>query len=285
MGRAEQRADDERVRAARAAEVATRHERLVVEGAQQLQVLHANMAEMHRDIEQRHLTAASLHGTHAERLSRWVAAAGRRAKPPPRFMAAVAETLDARAVGLSLLGSDRTEKAVVASNPMATAAQELEFTLGEGPAHDAATKRELVVITEDTLPARWAHYSPAVAQLGVRAVDAAPMVVNEACFGVLTVFDPPGAGVAARTKTLSRVTDALVHTELPGFGDPDLDENSLFADGDHRAVAHQAAGMITEQLGCSVADALAVLRASAFVANEAADVVAQRVLRRELTFD
>jgi hypothetical protein len=200
-------------------------------------------------------------------------------------MSVVAETLDARAVGLSLLGSDRTEKAVVASNTVATAAQELEFTFGEGPAHDAARNRELVVTTEEALPARWAQYSPAVARLGVRAVDAAPMCVNEACFGVLTVFDPPGVDVAARATTLTRVTDALVHTELPGFGGPDLDENSLFADGDHRAVAHQAAGMITEQLGCSVADALAVLRASAFAGDEPADVVARRVLRRELTFD
>jgi hypothetical protein len=285
MGRAARRADDERARAVRAAGVAARHERLAVEGAQHLRALHATMAEMHRGIEQRHLTAAALHGAHAERLSRWAAAAGRRATRPPRFMAVVAETLDARAAGLSLLGSDRTEKAVVASNPVAAAAQELEFTIGEGPVHDAATNRELVVITEDALPAQWAHYSPAVARLGVRAVDAAPMCVNETCFGVLTVFDPPGAGVAARARTLGRVRDALVHTELLGMGAPDPGESSLFADGDHRAVAHQAAGMITEQLGCSPGDALAVLCASAFAGDEPTDVTARRVLRRELTFD
>jgi GAF domain-containing protein len=265
--------------------VAARHERLAVTGSPKLRALHANLADLHRGIEQRHLTAASLHGMHAERLVRWAAGAGPRATRPPRFMATVAETLDARAVGLCLLGSDRTEKAVVASNRVATAAQELEFTFGEGPAHDAATSRGLVLVTADTLPARWAHYSPAVARLGVRAVDAAPMFVNEVCFGVLTVFDPPGAGVDARARTLCRITDALVHTELLGQGEPDLDENSLLAGSDHRAVAHQAAGMITEQLGCSVADALAVLRARAFVENESADLVARRVLGRQLTFD
>ena len=280
MGRAKQRADDERARAARAAEVVARHETLAIEGTQQLRTLHETMAEMHRGIEQRHLTAAALHGTHATRLARWAAGTGSRTTRPPRFLAAVAESLDARAVGLSLLGSDRTEKAAVASNRLATAAQDLEFTFGEGPAHDAAANRDLVVIAADTLPARWTHYSPAVARLGVRAVDAAPMCVHEVCLGVLTVFDPPGVDVAARATTLHRVSDALVHTALLAF-----DEDSLLAEGDHRAVIHQAAGMITEQLGCSVADALAVLRARAFVENEPADVVARRVLRRELTFD
>jgi hypothetical protein len=43
--------------------------------------------------------------------------------------------------------------------------------------------------------------------------------------------------------------------------------------------------MIIEQLGCDVPDALAVLRARAFVADEPVGAVARRVLRRELIFD
>jgi hypothetical protein len=246
--------------------------------------LHVRLAGLHRGIEQRHLTAAALHGTHAARLASWASGADPQAVRP-RFVAAVAEILDARAVGLSLLGTDRTEKAVVASSSVATAAQEVEFTFGEGPAHDASSSRELVITTKEALPARWAHYSPAVTRLGVRVVDAAPLIVDETCFGVLTVFDPAETGVAARTKTLRRVTDALVYNEMAGFEALGLDESSLFADGDHRAVTHQAAGMITAQLGCSMADALALLRAKAFVGNEATDIVARRVLRRELTFD
>jgi hypothetical protein len=285
IGRARQRADDERARAARAARVAARHERLATEGTATLRAVHADMAELHRAIEQRHQTAAILHTTHAERLSKWAAGAERRITRPPRFMVAVAETLGARAAGLTLLGSDRTEKAVVASDPVATAAQQIEFTIGEGPAHDAAAKRELVVATAVAMPGRWTHYSPAVARLGVRSVQAAPLYVRDVCLGVLTVFDPLGSGAEAGAGALCIVADALVHIELLGAGGPDPSGASLLADDDHRAVVHQAAGMIIEQLGCDVADALAVLRARAFVADEPVGAVARRVLRRELIFD
>ncbi len=263
--------------------MADRHERLAVDGALALRPLHADMAELHRGIEQRHLTTARLHSTHAERLAGWADAADARVTRAPRFMLVVAETLDARAAGLTLLGPDRTEKAVVASDPVATMAQELEFVVGEGPAHDAATNREVVVASEVAMRDRWVHYSPAVARLGVRSVEAVPMYVRDTCLGVLTVFDPPGHGLDARAETLCTVADALVHTEL--LGTPDPDGTSLLADGDHRPVVHQAAGMIVEQLGCEVADALAVLRARAFVGSETVGTVARRVLRRELRFD
>jgi hypothetical protein len=247
--------------------------------------VHADMAELHRSIEQRHLTSATLHTRHAERLSRWVGGAGRRVTRPPRFMVAVADTLHARAAGLTLFGSDHTEKAVVASDPLATAAQELEFLIGEGPAHDVVARREVVVADELAMPRRWSHYSAAMAQLGVHSVQAAPLYVHSTCLGVLTVFDPSGRGEEAGGGSLSTVADALVHTELLGFDEPDSAGSALLADGDHRAVVHQAAGMIIEQLGCDVADALAVLRARAFVGDEPLDAVARRVLCRELVFD
>jgi hypothetical protein len=109
--------------------------------------------------------------------------------------------------------------------------------------------------------------------------------VRDICLGVLTVFDPLGSGAEAHTGTLCTVADALVHTELLDASGPDPPGSSLLADGDHRAVVHQAAGMIIEQLGCDVTDALAVLRARAFVGDEPVGAVARRVVRRELTFD
>ncbi len=125
---ARQRADRERARATRAAGIAHRHELLAAQATLELRGLHLDMAAMHRDIERRHLAAARLHAAHAERMASDAA-------PEPPFMAAVAEEIGASHVGISLVLSDRTEAVTVASDATATAVQELESRLGEGPVH------------------------------------------------------------------------------------------------------------------------------------------------------
>jgi len=239
------------------------------------------MAEIHRDIERRHLASAMIHNAHADRVTAWVE--GR--APAPRFMAAVAATLDASHVGLSLVLGDRTEAVTVASDPVATAAQEAEFTLGEGPVHDVTAAGGPIMADESAFPLRWPQFAPAVARLGVRAVAAAPLRTplraNGGCLGVLTVFDPP-AEIVGSVEVLSTVADALVDTALlePESADPlDL---PLLAGADHHAVVHQASGIIAAQLGCAPADGLVVLRARAFAAGTPLTTIADEIVHKGL---
>jgi hypothetical protein len=273
---ARKRAARERVRAVRAAGIAARHEALALRAGPELRPLHREMAEMHREMESTHLAAARLHGDYADRLAAW---ADGRVQRVPRFVTAVASAVGAPHVGISLVLGDRTEAMIVASDPIATAAHEAEFVVGEGPVHDATTARTLVEVDEQVLPRRWPQFAPKVARLGVRAVSAAPLLTKNACLGALTVFAPsadPGG-----TGTLSAVADALARTLLaPDSTDP-LDV-PLIADGDDRAVVHQATGMIAVQLACSVADALVVLRARAFACDEPLAVIASEVVHAEL---
>lgn len=233
---------------------------------------------MHRDIERRHLAAARMHADHANRLAAW---ASGRISGAPRFMSAVASTIGARHVGVSLVLGDRTEVVTVSSGPVATAAQDAEFTLGEGPVHDVTEAGAPIVADESALPTRWPQFAPAVAPFGVRAVAAAPLRTGTVCLGALTVFDPP-ADVGWSAETLCTVADALVYTELlvPASADPF--DAPLLVDADHRAVVHQASGMVAEQLGCDATDALAVLRARAFGAGKPLAAIADEIVHRGL---
>jgi GAF domain-containing protein len=257
-----------------AAEVAARHERLVAEGGESVNQLASKMAATHRRIESCQRAAARSHRAQADRLAKAHFCGG----VVPELLITAASALGARSVALTLLGSSRYEESAIASNSTAAVAQELEFMLGEGPVHDAAASGRLVVVDETTMPARWAQYSPAVTELGVRSIAAAPLRLQRKCLGVLTVFDPRGdAGVV----TVDGVARALVSTVLlAGTG-----ATELLLEADERMVVHQATGMIAARLRCPVGDALATLRARAFAENERIGVLARRVVNREVLFE
>ena len=240
--------------------------------------MHRQMASMHRDIERRHVAAARMHTEHADRLEAW--ASGRASRSAePRFMTAVAATIGARHVGLSLVLADRTEALAVASDDTVTALQELEFTLGEGPVHDVTADQAPVVVDQVTLPRRWPRYAPGAARFGVYSVAAAPLRTDTACLGALTVFDPP-ADPHRATETLRTVAGALMHTTLlpPDGADPLA--LPILAGAQDRAIVHQASGVIAQQLGCTVDDALALLRARAFAEDKPVTAIADEVMHR-----
>ncbi|MFF0344182.1 GAF domain-containing protein [Kribbella sp. NPDC004875] len=289
-----ERADLELARASRAGAIARRHERLMMSAPDSARPLHERMARLHRKNEERHLTAARLHDAHIRRLRRWfdleAAAASRR----PLLISTVAEMLGARSAGITLLSSRSAAAAsMTASDPLAAAAQELEFTLGEGPVHDSAASGRLVVVAEDSLADRWRLYSPAVAALGVRSVAAAPLGLPDNCLGALAVFDPPPDRPAG--PTVEEIADALTHTilltdeyvaqliEEGSVGDKPA--GSLVDGPGDTAVIHQAAGMVAAQCGCSVGDALALVTARAFADNELVTSTARRIVQRRLRLD
>src|ERR1700728_3463109 len=98
----------------------------------------------------------------------------------------VSRALMTRSDGQGLAGS---------SGPLASARQDLEFTLGQGPGGDAYEQGKSVVV-EDLLLAdgRWPLFSPAALELGIRSVSALPMKVGGIRLGVLYLYgDEPGS--------------------------------------------------------------------------------------------
>jgi hypothetical protein len=275
----------ERRRAARAAEIADRHELQAGSDPGPLSEFHDKMAAMHRRAECRHLAAAGIHAAHADRLRRWAEEMGE-GHGLPRFIATVAQTVGADSVAITLFGSDRTETLVEASDLSARTAQDLEFTLGEGPSRDAVEERRPVVAAGAGLARRWSHYGPAVAALGISSVVAVPVRLSAFPFGALTVFGPPHSTGGDLLEPLLAAADTIALAVLPASGGAARQGNpeimGLFGQADRRSVVHQAAGTVSVQCGCGIGDALALIRAHAFAEGRSVDAVASDIVHRRL---
>lgn len=284
LDQALQNAAVEHRRAARAAEIAARHETQMATAGEGMRAFHGRMAAMHRRVEQQHRTAARIHTAHADRLRRW-SEGSVDPQAQPGFMAAVAETLGASGAALTLFGPDEAETLAAASNPASRTAQRLEFTFGQGPARDTVQFRRLVSAAGSQMAKTWPIYGPAVEQLGIYAVAAVPVTTAGAPLGALIVFDPPRAH-GPDLETFQAAADTLAVSLLSSWGAPDGEEPAswppLLNQGDPWAVLNQAVGMVSVQCQCNTPDALALIRAHAYAENRPVDRVAAAIVDRTL---
>lgn len=284
------RVEIERDRARRAAEIALRHELRATGEPGPMREFHTKMSAMHRRAERQHLAAARIHASHADRLRRWAGSPGGRTAPP-RLLTTVAQTVGAESLAVTLFGADRTESLVAASDAAARSAQDLEFTLDEGPARDAVGGRAPIEAAGRALTQRWTNYGPAVAALGIGSVAAVPVSVGGLPLGALTEFGRADSPRRIAVEPLLAAADALALSlvsdqDAGGGGDQDAaDLAMLFGETDRRAVVHQAAGVVSVQFGCGIKDALALIRARAFAAGEPVDAVASAIVQRRLRLD
>ncbi|MEU6842733.1 GAF and ANTAR domain-containing protein [Streptomyces sp. NPDC046716] len=230
------------------------------------------LAEIHHGTASRHRVAADLLEAHARRIAQWTVGEG----PPPLFMTGVAEVCGTRSVAVTLVDDDRNQVATASSDQSSHDAQDLEFVMGEGPAQEAVAARAPIEASGAALSRRWPAYGPAVAALGIRKVVAVPLQAPGECIGALAVFDP--LPEIASTALFGRIADALTRSVLLG-GDA---VPGLFGGIDHRAVVHQAAGVVAVQVGCSVGDALELVKARAFADGRPIGDVATDIVDRQL---
>jgi len=169
--------------------------------------------------------------------------------------------------------------------------EDLQFTLGQGPGVDATAGAAVLVANLAAEAARWPVFAPAAAALGVRALFALPLRIGAISVGTLLAHRAtPGPlidGALADAFALAdAVTVLLIHQQSTGTGHHrragDRPAPGRAPPATYRAQVHQATGMISAQLGVSVAEALVRLRAHAYadgrlIAQVAADVVARRL--------
>ncbi|MYW65817.1 hypothetical protein GTY65_17400 [Streptomyces sp. SID8379] len=173
---------------------------------------------------------------------------------------------------------------------------ELQFTLGEGPGPDSV--RAGVPVLEPDLgqvrPERWPLLTPAAQELGVLGVCCFPLALGGVQLGLLTLLCDGRGGLNTRQlNDVGTLTAALIATLLGdrgsnghGAGGPLVDGDGLWpVAGLQRAVVHQATGMISVQLGTTLANALVRLRAFAYSSERPLGDVAEDVVARRLRFD
>jgi hypothetical protein len=207
-----------------------------------------------------------------------------------RVCAAAVQTLSASGAGVTVMIGDGVRGVSAASDPGSARLEELQFTLGEGPCLEAYASRRPVLIPElaDGAMTRWPAYAPAVVEQGVRAVFAFPLQIGAARLGVLDVFrDRAGPLTADELWHAVLLADATVaalldqHEQAGGGADrADLDEAI-----EDRAELFQAQGMVMVQLGVSIGEAMARMRAYAYAENRRLSEVAHDVVARRLRFD
>jgi len=165
--------------------------------------------------------------------------------------------------------------------------EELQYTLGEGPCVDAYHGDDVVAEPDlaDPLTRRWPAFTPPVLQAGVRAVFGFPLRFGTVRLGALDLYrDRPGPlsdDQHADALVLADVTARLV-LETQAGAPPGAVAEELEAGADFHFAVHNAAGMISVQLGISVTEALIRLRAHAFSNDRPIADVAQDVIDRRL---
>jgi hypothetical protein len=186
-----------------------------------------------------------------------------------------------------LMGED-TFPSVASAYGVSVMVQDLEFTLGEGPAIDAYAEGKPVMVGDIGLfSSRWPQFTRSMAGAGIRSVYALPLQLGAIKLGVLMLYrDKPGA-LEGEALSAALLVAELVTNQVLDMQAGALSQSLAWGleIDDYRAVVHQATGMISAQLDCAMGEALVRLRGRAFANDRAIDQVAAEVVSGDLRFD
>jgi len=176
--------------------------------------------------------------------------------------------------------------------PVSVALEGLQFTLGQGPGLDAEAGTPVLVADLEAAAARWPVFVPAAAELGVRALFALPLRIGAISVGVLMAHralpGPLADGALADAFALAEAVTLLLLRQQSTSTEERAGPSAEWPRADwptYRAEVHQATGMISVQLGVSLAEALLRLRSYAYADGRSIAEVASDVVARRLRFD
>jgi hypothetical protein len=168
---------------------------------------------------------------------------------------------------------------LLATDQLSERVAQLEFALGQGPGVDSLASGMPVMADDlrtEVSVRRWPLFATEAIRAGVRAVQAYPIMFSLRAFGTVGLY-------SRRPTRLSSTQHrhAADITELIGLALVDPSSGESIGSG-LRMTVHQAAGMVMQQTGTTIQDALVILRSSAFtedrrVTDLADDVIAGRV--------
>jgi len=209
---------------------------------------------------------------------------------PKRLCMACDATLPVDGVGVSLMMHDQPDTRVLlgASDERGARIEELQFGLGEGPCVSAFVRGQPVLVPDleaGEASAQWPIFTREAMRLGIGAVFAFPLQLGAIAIGVLDCY-------RLRAGPLMEMAEALAVTDVVTIAV--LNAQVLDGDGANGAIdlfdvswrnharVHQATGALSAELGISIAEALARLRAHAFRCSRTLDAVAGDVLAGRL---
>ncbi|GAA4964215.1 GAF and ANTAR domain-containing protein [Actinoplanes utahensis] len=203
-----------------------------------------------------------------------------------RLCERAASSLSAAGAGLSVFAQDNQFSLLAAADPASERLEELQLVLGEGPCIDAAADRRPALIADlgQVAPTRWPLYADAMRDAGIRAIFAFPLQIGAAQLGVLDLFraeQGPLSGTELRRAfdlAGEAVTILLDGQEQRGTERTDDVMAGPFE-------LFQAQGMVMIQIGGTLAEAMARIRAHAYAEDCRLIDVAREILAGDLRFD
>ncbi|WP_433544372.1 GAF and ANTAR domain-containing protein (plasmid) [Streptomyces sp. CA-294286] len=177
------------------------------------------------------------------------------------------------------------------SNAVAGRLAEAQYTLGDGPCQRATDLAAPVLASDlSTGPdaRRWPLFARQAVEMGVRAVFSFPLGAETAVAGTLDLYRAvPGDMDVEDVSNALLAADAIMFAllNLQASVLPDGADSWLKHAEDNRDEVQQATGMIMFYLDTDPQQALARLRAHAFVHDQSVSEAARDVIERKVTFD
>jgi len=197
------------------------------------------------------------------------------------------DVLGVTGVGVMLMADGEHRGVFGVSNSVVSVIEELQFTLGEGPCIDAFNSEDAVHEPDLQSPEtnRWPAFSGPAVRAGVRAVFALPLRSGSSLLGALDIYlDRPSALSAEQVVDAAVMAELVAKTVLALQADAPLGAlaHEIDLSVNHRAVVHQASGMLSVQLAIPVNEARSRIRAHAYTCDRSIDDIARDIVGRRL---
>jgi ANTAR domain len=170
-----------------------------------------------------------------------------------------------------------------ATDPVAARLEDLQLTVGEGPALAAAASDAPVLVPELTAAqARWPVFTAGALAAGAAAVFAFPLILGAIRLGSLDCYrTTPGRLSADQVSDALMLAEAAFAAVLAAVAGHDPDDLGWISD--IHAEVHQACGMVMYQLKITMEAALLRIRAHAYAHDLPIGEVARQIVSRQLS--
>jgi hypothetical protein len=210
--------------------------------------------------------------------------------PQQRLCGASAAIVRVSGAGIVLMSQGKTLGNLCASNAFTQTIEDVQFAMGEGPCVDASRTKAPVLVPNlaEVAATHWPGFREAASTAGACAAFGFPLLVGSVCIGALDLY-PRRTGDLSDDQFANAIVVAhLVGRILLGWQSA-APEGALAWQLEqvpaHRAVVHQATGMVSVQAGLSLDDALMLIRAHAFAEGRRIDAVARDIVDRLLRLE
>jgi hypothetical protein len=229
-------------------------------------------------------------GDRRARIQAALADSGSGGRSSARLCEVCAEVVAVSGAGVMLMSGDVPEGSLCTTNAVSGVIEELQYTLGEGPCVDAYQTDRVVLEPDlaDPDTPRWLAFTPKAVEAGARALFGFPVRLGAVRLGAMNLYqDRPGPLSDDQHADALVMADVVAQwvLDVQAEAPPGALAAELEAGGEFYFVVHNAAGVVSVQLGCTITEALIRLRAYAFSNDRLIRDVAKDVVARTLRFE